>query len=143
MKLKFVDIVENLQKENHGKIVIIRNGIFFIGIGKDALILNKLLGLKLTCMKPGLCKAGFLVKNVENYISKLTDAGYSFVLFLKGDSGKPEELYRYEGKDIYEEKECEDCAKCTSKKETEDEILERVKNIGKKWKKGWWTSPNS
>ena len=71
--MKLLEVIENLQERNRGHIVIIKNGIFFIGVGKDALALNELLGLKLTCMKKNMCKVGFQVKSVEKYISKLEE----------------------------------------------------------------------
>ena len=49
--MKFVQEIEKLQKENEGSIIIAKNGIFFVAIGKDAIILNEELGLKLTCMR--------------------------------------------------------------------------------------------
>lgn len=54
--MKYTELLEKLQKENEGHIVLMKNGIFFISIGKDAIELNKLLGLQLTCMREGLCK---------------------------------------------------------------------------------------
>ena len=57
--MKYTDLLQKLQKENEGHIVIMQSGIFFISVGKDALELNKLLGLKLTCMKEGMCKVRF------------------------------------------------------------------------------------
>lgn len=66
--MKMVEETEKLQQENAGSIILVKNGIFFVAIGKDALTLHDELGLKLTCMKPELCKVGFLVKNVEQYI---------------------------------------------------------------------------
>lgn len=104
---------------------------FSFGIGKDALILNKILGLKLTCMKDGVCKAGFLVKSVEKYIETLNGIGNSYVIYTKEENGAIEEIYRFEGNKIYEEKSCMDCNCCSNKKETEKDILERVKQIGK------------
>ncbi len=57
--MKFVEEIEKLQKENQGYIVLVKNGIFFVAIGKDAIELNSKLGLKLTCMRQELCKASF------------------------------------------------------------------------------------
>ncbi len=54
--MKYTELLEKLQKENKEHIVLIKNGIFFIAIGKDAIELNKLIGLQLTCMREGLCK---------------------------------------------------------------------------------------
>ena len=81
--MKLVEEMEKLQKQYYGTIILVKNGIFFVAIGKDAIALHNTLGLKLTCMKPELCKVGFLVKNVENYIIKLETAGYSFKLYIK------------------------------------------------------------
>ena len=81
--MKMVEEMEKLQQENDGSIILVKNGIFFVAIGKDALTLHEKLGLKLTCMKPELCKVGFLVKNVEQYIEKLEKIGYSFILYVK------------------------------------------------------------
>ncbi|MBR2745017.1 MAG: hypothetical protein IKE01_06990 [Clostridia bacterium] len=54
--MKYTDLLEKLQKENKEHIVLMKSGIFFVAIGKDALELNRLIGLKLTCMKEELCK---------------------------------------------------------------------------------------
>ena len=129
--MKFVERIEELQKENEGIIVIVKNGIFFIGIGKDAIILNELLGLKLTCMKPKQCKVGFLVKNVEKYIKLLSEKGKSFKIFIKNDKDEMEEIYRFIGDSIYDDRECLECVKCENRKETEEDIIERIKNFGK------------
>lgn len=79
--MKFVQEVEKIQKENEGSIILAKNGIFFVAIGKDAIILHEELGLKLTCMRKELCKVGFLVKNVEKYITKLGGARL-FIYFI-------------------------------------------------------------
>ncbi|MEE0127735.1 MAG: hypothetical protein UE116_05515 [Clostridia bacterium] len=83
--MKFVQEIEKLQKENEESIIIAKNGIFFVAIGKDAITLHEQLNLKLTCMKKELCKVGFLVKNVEKYIQKL------------------EEIYKFKGKNYKNE----------------------------------------
>ena len=55
-KLKYTELLEKLQNEHNGYLILVKNGIFFIAIGKDAIALNQLLGLQLTCMRNGLCK---------------------------------------------------------------------------------------
>lgn len=129
--MKFVQEIEKLQKENEGTIIIAKNGIFFVAIGKDAIILNKELGLKLTCMKRELCKVGFLVKNVEKYIEKLEKLGYSFILYVKNEKEELEEIYKYNGKETKETKNCLECTNCENRKEQEEDILERVRKLGK------------
>ena len=54
--MKLTELIEKLQKENEGHIILMKSRIFFIAIGKDAITLNELLGLQLTCMREGLCK---------------------------------------------------------------------------------------
>lgn len=129
--MKFIQEIEKLQKENEGTIILAKNGIFFVAIGKDAIILNEELGLKLTCMRKELCKVGFLVKNVEKYIEKLEKLGYSFILYVKNEKDELEEIYRYKGKNTEETRNCLKCVDCENKKEQEEDILERVKKLGK------------
>ncbi len=129
--MKFVQEVEKLQKENEGSIILAKNGIFFVAIGKDAITLHEELGLKLTCMRKELCKVGFLVKNVERYIAKLEKLGYSFILYVKNEKDELEEIYRYKGKDTKETRNCLECKNCENRKEQEEDILERVRNLGK------------
>lgn len=46
-------------------------------------------------MKKELCKVGFLVKNVEKYIQKLEEIGYSFILYVKNEKDELEEIYKF------------------------------------------------
>ena len=66
--MKFVQEVEKIQKENEGSIILAKNGIFFVAIGKDAIILHEELGLKLTCMRKELCKTGYPA-DYRNFVS--------------------------------------------------------------------------
>ncbi len=93
--MKFLDMVKQLQLKNHGYIVIIKNGIFFIGVGKDALLLNKILGLKLVCLKTEICKAGFPVRKIEEYIKLLSFSGQSFVVYQYDRNSEEKEVFRY------------------------------------------------
>lgn len=128
--MKFIEKVEKLQKENEGSIILVKSGIFFVGIGKDAVLLQELLDLKVTCMKPETCKVGFPVKNIEKYIQLLTEKGKSFAIYItKGET--TEEIYRYKGEPTTETRTCLECAQCANREETEKDILERVKKLGK------------
>lgn len=129
--MKLVEEIKKLQNDNTGKIIMVKNGIFFVAIGKDAIILNDILGLKLTCMRKGLCKVGFLVKNVEKYIKKMESIGNSFALYVKDEKENLEQIYNFEGTKTKETKECKNCKECLNKKEDEEDILERVKILGK------------
>ena len=79
--MSFCDMMETLKEENEGRIVFCNNGSFYVAIGNDAILLNKVLGLKLSCMKTGLCKVGFPIESLEKYTLELIGTGYSFVIY--------------------------------------------------------------
>ncbi len=128
--MKYLDLMEKLQKsqENQGSIVMMKNGIFFVGVGKDAIILNNLLGLKLTCMKDGLCKVGFQTRSIEKYVNKLQETNKSFVIYnYDRTKNQEEEIIRIKAEPVFEQKRCMNCDECNNKLETTDEI--NVKNL--------------
>ena len=61
-------MMELLQEKNKGKIVFCNTGNFYVAIGKDAVILNRLLDLKVSCFKPEVCKVGFPINSLEKYL---------------------------------------------------------------------------
>ena len=67
-KDSFYNIAKELEvaQENKGYLIVIRCGAFFTSIGANAIALSNELGLKLTCWKKGLCKAGVPI-NVINH----------------------------------------------------------------------------
>lgn len=129
--MKLTDEIEKLQEKNEGKIILMKSGIFFIAIGKDAVVLHDVLGLKTTCIKDKICKVGFPVRNVEKYIHLLEENDLSFIIYVKNEENQIEELYRNEGKDVNEFRNCLDCKKCLNLPEKEKDILERIRKIGK------------
>lgn len=68
--MKFSKKIEEIKnkEENKGKIVLVRCGIFFIATGNDAILLNKLYGLKVTCFKENICKVGVPVSFLLKYL---------------------------------------------------------------------------
>lgn len=93
--MKYLELVKKLQNEkiNDGHIVLIKNGIFFLGVGKDAIILNRLLKLKLICMKENMCKVGFQTRNIEKYIRELKSLNKSFIIYnYNKETQKEEEI---------------------------------------------------
>ena len=85
-------------------------------------------------MKKGICRAGFLVKSIEKYIEMLSFAGKSFVVYQydrKSKNDEAEEVFRYSAEKVYENKCALDCKECPNRKESDEEIIERVKNYGK------------
>ena len=128
--MKFTNEIEKLQKKYAGTVILVKNGIFFVGVGKDAIILNRELGLKVTCMKEKLCKVGFLVKNVDKYIEKLKEKEISFMLYtIDKTSDSIEMIYGHKAKEIKESNQCLDCSKCKNKKESDEDILNRLKSL--------------
>jgi len=77
----FSEMVEILQQRHKGVIVLCKNGNFYIAVGKDAISLNKKIGLKLTCMGPELCKAGFPVSAFEKYTKLLWNKKCNYMIY--------------------------------------------------------------
>ena len=74
-------MIELLQKKEKGKIVFCNSGNFYVAIGKDAVLLNNLIGLKVSCIKPEICKVGFPISSLEKYTEILTEKRYGFVVY--------------------------------------------------------------
>ena len=78
--MKFIEEVKKLQEEFKGHVVLVKCGIFYTAIGKDAIILHELLGMHLICMKEKLCKSGVLDKNIDKFIKEMDERNLSFVI---------------------------------------------------------------
>lgn len=79
--MSFKEDLLMLKRINKETIVIVQNGIFYIAIGNDAILLNKVLGLKCTCFARGICKVGFPIKSLRKYTTKLKEANYKYVVY--------------------------------------------------------------
>ena len=113
--MKFLEIVRKLQKENKGYVILIRCGIFFATIGKDAVFMNKQFGSTPVCIQENLCKCGIPVNTFEKYIPKLRKSGYSYIIYDYDKSGEYKEVGRIEGKMIEETEEHLECETCWQK----------------------------
>lgn len=82
-KKSFYDIAKKLEgaDENKWYLVWIRCGAFFVAIESSAIILSEELNLKRTYLKPGVCKVGFPVASLFDYVKKLENIGISFVIY--------------------------------------------------------------
>ena len=138
--MKYTEIIEKLQKEEKGKIIIVKFGAFFVSLGKDAVIMHKLLGLKITCQKSKICKVGVPVSSIFNYVDSLEKLGYNFNIYSYESKTKEIKLeYTFEGKEIYEDNSCLDCKKCSGYNPWKDDdqraifkkLAERSKKDGK------------
>lgn len=124
--MKYTEIIEKLQnkEENKNKIIIVKCGAFFVSLGKDAIILHELLGIKITCQKTKLCKAGVPVTSIFNYVDSLESLGYSFLIYDYSSKTKEVKLeYTYEGKEIEESRTCLECTKCSGYNPWKDDYL--------------------
>ena len=70
--MSFSKMMELLQIKHKNKIVLCNAGEFYIAIGKDAILLSNILNLKLTCLKPEVCKVGFPITALEKYTEKFS-----------------------------------------------------------------------
>ena len=138
--MKFLEVVEMLQNEpgNNGYIVLVKNGMFFVGVGKDAVLLHDILGLEVVCIREKLCKVGIPEKSIEKYIGLLTSNRVSFVLYdyLKEENEKGrqyETIFRFSVDKVYEKrstiKKCIFCKKLKDFKE--NNIIGRQSKSGK------------
>lgn len=104
--MKFLEIVKMIKKkkENKNVLVLVRCGAFFVSIGKDAIWLSENLGLKTTCITNKICKIGIPVGSIYDYIDRLEQLGYSFVIYhyskemILESANRYAEAYRYQGK---------------------------------------------
>ncbi len=144
--MKYLEIVKSLQKseKNEDMLVLVRSGVFFYGIGKDAIILTQNLRLNYCCIKKQICKVAIPVIKINNIIQKLKEKGISFVIYDYKPDGifenreeKYKELVRYVNVPISEAREHFECSKCQfhnlyeNKCNKEKKRMEEIiKNIG-------------
>ena len=119
--MKFSKRIEELKnkEENKGKIVLVRCGIFIIAIGNDAILLNELYGLKVTCFKENVCKVGIPVSFLLKYLDLIEQKGYSYILYDYGKNTK--ELipqYKFDGQINTKEETCKKCKECSNYKDS-------------------------
>lgn len=129
--MKFMEIVEKLQKDNPGYVVLVRCGIFFNSIGKDAVFMQEKFGLGTICAKPNICKNGIAVSSIQKMLPILKESGYSYKIYDYEKTTKQiKEICRIDGKLMQEERECTDCNKCIQNKEPIKESISYLKGIG-------------
>ena len=70
-----------LQIKSKGSIVLVNAGSFYIARGKDALLLNQLLDLKLNCLEMEVCKVGFPINSLDKYTKLIEEKNYSYIVY--------------------------------------------------------------
>ena len=123
--MKFYEFILELQKLNKDKVVFVKSGVFFNSIGRDAVILEKVLGLKRTCLTKGICKVGFPTSYVRENFSKIKEKleknNIGFIFYDEMKNGnlifndrKYGILFEGEGEVIDEERKCINCLNCNN-----------------------------
>ena len=133
----FSKMMELLQQKNKGKIVFCNTGNFYIAIGKDAVLLNNLIDLKLSCLKQEICKVGFPINALEKYTELIDEKEYSYIVyFFNQEKEEMEIIMQYEGKNNNEIKEnrinCYTCAHCTNAYKKIDKYISAVAKLYEK-----------
>ncbi len=64
-----------------------KSGVFFYGVGKDAIILTENLGLNYCCMKKELCKCAIPVIKIEKIMKILQEKNISFAIYYYTPKG--------------------------------------------------------
>ena len=145
--MKFLNIVEKLQtaQENEGYLVLIRCGVFFEGIGKDAVILSEKFGLNPICIKEKICKCAIPVSRIEKFLKKVISQKVSVAIYEYNPKGvygnvdkKYELLKRIVLNPIEESRCCNNCDKCwysprriKNSKQTIEDMITKLEEMGK------------
>ena len=133
----FSRMIELLQLKNKGKIVICNAGNFYIAVGKDAVLLNNLLNLKVTCFRTEICKVGFPINSLEKYTDLIQQKEYSYIVYyFDKEKSNLEILEQYVGKNKNKIKEeninCYMCKKSTKYYKKEDKYILAVAKLYEK-----------
>lgn len=133
----FSKMMELLQQKEKGKIIFCNAGNFYIAIGRDAVLLNDLIDLKLTCLKQEVCKVGFPINALEKYTELIAEKGYSYVVyFFNQEKEELEIITQYHGIRKNELKEnrsnCYTCVHCTNAYKKVDKYIRAVAKLYEK-----------
>lgn len=69
---------KNLKSQNSNRVYLFKNGIFYIAIDSDALILQEKLNIKTTTFNEQILKCGFPINSLNMYLTKLASANVDF-----------------------------------------------------------------
>ena len=130
----FSKMKELLQQKEKDKIVICNMGNFYVSIGRDAVLLNQLIDIKVSCFKEEICKVGFPIMSLEKYTDKIEEKQYSYVVYyFDQKSEKLEILKRYNGKRqnnmLLENTNCYICSKNINKYKKQDKYIQALAEL--------------
>lgn len=122
--MEYLDMLIRLKNVYNGKIVLVSCGAFYIAIGEDAVLLNKKLGLKVTCMKRNVCKVGVPKTSIGKYVEKLNIIGYSYIILdFNKENRELTKKYEKDGKNKDITLVNKNCFNCSRNKSTEYEQI--------------------
>lgn len=126
--MKFYEIVQKLQKENEGYVILVRCGIFYNAIGKDAVFMQKEFGLGTICLKNKVCKNGISINSIKKFIPKLQESEYSYKIYdYSKETNEVKELCTIEGKLIEESSLNMGCENCKYNKKNDYDIEDSIR----------------
>ena len=130
-------ILEEIQKREEGKIILINCGAFYIAIGKNAILLNKILGLKISCMSKEVCKVGFPIASLEKYTKLIEEKEYGYIVYeYEGKENELTIVWEYEGKKRNNigkyNMGCKSCSKMPKTLLKDDKYIKLVEELYKK-----------
>ena len=73
-------------------------GNFYVAIGANAVLLNSLIDLKVSCFKPEICKVGFPINALEKYTDLIQEKDYSYIVYYFNQQNEELEILKeYKG----------------------------------------------
>lgn len=77
---KLYDYYKICKAKNPDKILLIKSGTFFVILDEDAMLVNELLGLKLTPLNESVIKCGFPIISLPKYEKMLSANGIDYLV---------------------------------------------------------------
>ena len=93
--MNYLELMKKLNEENKGYIVLMRSGVFLTAIGKNAIKLSEIFGLKLLCITEGICKCSIPANSLDKYIIKFQKSRYSFLIYDYNKNGFKDSNEKY------------------------------------------------
>lgn len=127
----FSKMLALLQIKDKGKIILVNAGNFYIARGKDALLLNEILGLKLSCLETEICKVGFPINSLEKYSKLIEKKDYSYIVYNYDNAfNKLDIIKKYDGRNknmlTDERKNCYTCSNSVKMYRKADKYVQAV-----------------
>ena len=79
--MNFLELVRKIKVKNVGKVCIVKSGIFYYALDKDALVMGKYCKLDKICFSVNVCKVGFPVNSLDKYMNILKSNSISFCVY--------------------------------------------------------------